>query len=142
MLNLKRFTSNISQKESLDLNKHDVQFANILLCSDSIHSKVKYFYRICSIRLESNRIKQRVFERYPKVNISTVRMLYGLNVDPIAEVSVWQTIILTGFYTPMDASRASKSEFIQTLWQYRTTIPYAYRLARQLTEGGQRLMIR
>ena len=44
MLNLERFTSNISQKESLDLNKHDVQFANILLCSDSIHSKVRYLY--------------------------------------------------------------------------------------------------
>ena len=44
MLNLQRFTSNISQKESLDLNKHDVQFANILLCSDSIHSKVRYLY--------------------------------------------------------------------------------------------------
>ena len=98
MLNLERFTSNISQKESLDLNKHDVQFANILLCSDSIHSKVRYSYRTCSIRSESNRIKLRVSELYPKVNITMVRMLYGLNVDPIAEVSVWSPIILTGDY--------------------------------------------
>ena len=92
MLNLERFTSNISQKESLDLNKHDVQFANILLCSDSIHSKVRYSYSTCSIRSESNRIKLRVSELYPKVNITMVRMLYGLNVDPIAEVSVLSLI--------------------------------------------------
>jgi len=98
MLNLERFTSNISQKESLDLNKHDVQFANILLCSDSIHSKVRYSYSTWPIRSESNRIKLRVSELYPKVNITMVRMLYGLNVDPIAEVSVWPPNILTGDY--------------------------------------------
>ena len=47
----------------------NVQFPNIMLCTDSIHSKYK------------------LRKMYPQVNDTLIQQFYGLDVDPTAMVS-------------------------------------------------------
>ena len=65
-----RYSSTISQREANEAPIENVQFPNIMLCTDSIHSKYK------------------LRKMYPQVNDTLIQQFYGLDVDPTAMVSV------------------------------------------------------
>ena len=64
-----RYSSTISQREANEAPIENVQFPNIMLCTDSIHSKYK------------------LRKMYPQVNDTLIQQFYGLDVDPTATVS-------------------------------------------------------
>ena len=63
-----RYSSTISQREANEAPIENVQFPNIMLCTDSIHSKYK------------------LRKMYPQVNDTLIQQFYGLDVDPTALV--------------------------------------------------------
>ena len=63
-----RRESTISQREIMGIKTDRVQFPKILICADSIHSK------------------ERAFDTYPKLNMTMIQQLYGLDVPAMAEV--------------------------------------------------------
>ena len=76
-----RYSSTISQREANEAPIENVQFPNIMLCTDSIHSKYK------------------LRKMYPQVNDTLIQQFYGLDVDPTALVicSFFSKFLLLNF---------------------------------------------
>ena len=75
-----RRESTISQREIMGIKTDRVHFPKILICADSIHSK------------------ERTFDAYPKLNMTMIQQLYGLDVPAMAEVSPASKNIFESFF--------------------------------------------
>ena len=83
----REYSSNISQRESIETNETNVTFPDVLLCAGEIIWGHRIFFLKIN-DLDSMHSKMQLEKFYPNIDISMIYKLYGLNVDP-AFKSMW-----------------------------------------------------